>query len=45
MDECNQRRKKEELEKTEERIKKRSTGKAKKECLESICDEISEFQR
>jgi hypothetical protein len=35
MDEYNQRRKKEELQKTKERIKKRATGKAKKEYLES----------
>jgi hypothetical protein len=45
MDEYYQRRKKEELQKTEERIKKEPMAKAKKEYLESICGEISEFQR
>jgi hypothetical protein len=44
MEECQQRRRKEELQKIEERFEK-SEDNAKKEYLESISDEIIEFQR
>jgi hypothetical protein len=43
-EECQRRRKKDELQKTEERIGK-SQRKGQEEYLESICDEILEFQR
>jgi hypothetical protein len=44
MEECKQRRRKEEIQTSEKRIK-RAIGKAKVEYLESICDENMEFQR
>ena len=44
MEECEQRRRKEELQKTEERIEKDS-DKAKKEYLENIRQEIMELKR
>jgi hypothetical protein len=44
LEESKQQRRKEELEKTRNELK-RATDKAKKEYLESICDKIMEFQR
>ena len=44
MEECQQWRRQEELEKTEEWIEK-SHRKTKKEYLENICNEVIEFQR
>jgi len=45
VEECQQRTRKEELQKCEERFEKKTIGEVKKECVESVCEEIMEFQR